>query len=168
MSAHSIKRAKFVKHVLSALDGLSISSYIDIVMEDTRHKKEVPMPTKPDSVATGTLGVYLASIRAAKGFTLREVEEATGKDVSNAYLSQLENGKITKPSPHVLHSLSEVYAVSYDKLMEKAGYIKPSSSRTKETRHGSAATFAIDNLTSAEEDELLRYLAYVRSKKGKA
>lgn len=126
------------------------------------------MPTKPDSAGAGALGAYLASIRAAKGLTLREVEEATGKDVSNAYLSQLENGKITKPSPHILHSLSEVYAVPYDKLMEKAGYIKPSSPRPKQTRHGSAATFAIDDLTSEEEQELLRYLAFVRSKKGKA
>jgi transcriptional regulator with XRE-family HTH domain len=46
----------------------------------------------------------------------------TGKAVSNAYLSQLEHGKIKRPSPNVLHSLAEVYAVPYEALMEKAGY----------------------------------------------
>ena len=102
----------------------------------------------------GELGAVLADLRAAKGFSLREVEEATGKAVSNAYLSQLENGKIQKPSPNVLHSLSEVYAVPYETLMEKAGYLLPS-----ETAGGSRrrlAVFAIDDLTAEEEEEMQR------------
>ena len=41
-----------------------------------------------------TLAQYLASIRRDRKMTLRQVEEATNKDVSNAYLSQIENGKI--------------------------------------------------------------------------
>ena len=72
------------------------------------------------------LGVLLADLRTAKGLSLREVEEATGNAVSNAYLSQLENGKIKKPSPNVLHSLAEVYVVPYEALMERAGYLLPS------------------------------------------
>src|SRR5882762_4724230 len=71
------------------------------------------------------LGVLLSDLRKAKGFSLREVEEAADKAVSNAYLSQLENGKIRKPSPNVLYSLAEVYAVPYDTLMERAGYLLP-------------------------------------------
>src|SRR6516164_11475920 len=73
------------------------------------------------------LGPLLADLRTAKGLSLREVEEATGKAVSNAYLSQLENGKIRKPSPNVLHRLAEVYVVPYEALMEKAGYLLPST-----------------------------------------
>ena len=64
------------------------------------------------------LGGLLADLRAAKGLSLREVEEATGKAVSNAYLSQLENGRIKKPSPNVLHTLAAVYAVPYEALQE--------------------------------------------------
>ena len=67
----------------------------------------------------------------AKGLSLREVEEGTGKGVSNAYLSQLENGKIKKPSPSVLHSLAEVYVVPYEALMEQAGCLLPSEKRTE-------------------------------------
>ena len=44
------------------------------------------------------LGTLLGDLRKAKRLSLREVEEATGRSVSNAYLSQLENGKIAKPS----------------------------------------------------------------------
>ena len=107
------------------------------------------------------LGTLLGDLRTAKGLSLREVEEATGKAVSNAYLSQLENGKIRKPSPNVLHSLAEVYAVPYEALMEKAGYLLPSNGGTHRKR---LAVFAIDDLTAEEEEELLKYLAFLRSR----
>jgi transcriptional regulator with XRE-family HTH domain len=101
-------------------------------------------------------------LRVAKGMSLRQVEEATGKAVSNAYLSQLENGKIQKPSPNVLHSLSGVYAVPYEALMEKAGYLlPPDGSAGRRTR---LAAFAFDDLTVEEEEELLKYLAFLRTR----
>jgi len=107
------------------------------------------------------LGALLADLRRAKGFSLREVEEAAAKAVSNAYLSQLENGKIGKPSPNVLHSLAEVYGVPYDALMEKAGYLMPADGTGQRKR---LKAFAIDDLTAEEEEELLRYLAFLRSR----
>jgi len=108
------------------------------------------------------LGALLADLRTAKGLSLREVEEATGKAVSNAYLSQLENGRIKKPSPHVLHSLAKVYAVPYEALMEKAGYLLPADDESG--RRKRLAAFAIDDLTAEEEEELLKYLAFLRSR----
>jgi len=108
------------------------------------------------------LGTLLGDLRTAKGLSLREVEEATGKAVSNAYLSQLENGKIRKPSPNVLHSLAEVYAVPYEALMEKAGYLLPSVNGGGNRKR--LAIFAIDDLTAEEEEELLKYLAFLRSR----
>jgi transcriptional regulator with XRE-family HTH domain len=109
------------------------------------------------------LGALLADLRTAKGLSLREVEEATDNAVSNAYLSQLENGKIKKPSPNVLHSLAQVYAVPYEALMEKAGYLLPS--KNGGGRRKRLAAFAIDDLTAEEEEELLKYLAFIRSRK---
>jgi transcriptional regulator with XRE-family HTH domain len=109
------------------------------------------------------LGAVLADLRTAKRLSLREVEEATGKAVSNAYLSQLEKGKIKKPSPNVLHSLAEVYVVPYEALMEKAGYLLPSEAN-KGGRRRRLAAFAIDDLTAEEEEELLKYLAFIRSR----
>jgi transcriptional regulator with XRE-family HTH domain len=106
------------------------------------------------------LGAVLSDLRRAKGFSLREVEEATDQAVSNAYLSQLENGKIKKPSPGVLHSLAAVYAVPYEGLMEKAGYLL--ASEGGEGKRQRLAIFAIDDLTAEEEEELLKYLAFLR------
>lgn len=109
------------------------------------------------------LGEYLLALRNAKQMSLREVEEATGGAVSNAYLSQLEHKRITKPSPNVLHSLAGVYGVPYEILMQKAGYIMGVAEKPKQSRHGRAATFANKDLTAEEEEELLRYLGYLRS-----
>jgi transcriptional regulator with XRE-family HTH domain len=113
------------------------------------------------------LGTVLADLRTAKGFSLREVEEATGKAVSNAYLSQLENGKIQKPSPNMLHSLAAVYAVPYETLMEKAGYLSPPEDVNggKGGRRRRLAAFAIEDLTAEEEEDLLKYLAFLRFRK---
>ncbi len=119
---------------------------------------------RPDGVGRpNQLGALLADLRKAKGLSLREVEEATGKAVSNAYLSQLENGRIRKPSPNVLHGLAGVYAVPYETLMEKAGYLLPPEGRAGGRRRRLAA-FAIDDLTAEEEAELLKYLAFLRSR----
>lgn len=40
-----------------------------------------------------TLGRYLKSVRLGHNMTLRDVEEATSKEVSNGYLSQLSQEK---------------------------------------------------------------------------
>lgn len=109
------------------------------------------------------VGALLGDLRTAKGLSLREVEQATGNAVSNAYLSQLENGKIQKPSPNVLHRLAEVYGVPYETLMEKAGYLLPSNG-SEGLRRRRLAVFAIDDLTAEEEEELLKYLAFLRSR----
>jgi len=113
------------------------------------------------------LGLYLKNVRAGTSLSLRDVEEATDREVSNAYLSQLENGKIAKPSPNVLHHLARVYGVPYSTLMERAGYISPTSQRSDNVKHGRAATFAIENLTNEEEKELLKYLTFYRMQKAK-
>jgi len=120
-------------------------------------------PTNEQSRAEA-LGAYLKSVRAGLEFSLRAVEEVTDNQVSNAYLSQLENGKIAKPSPHILHALASAYHISYEKLMERAGYIPPTAVPTgRAAKHGRVATHSIDHLTTEEERELLKYLAYWRT-----
>jgi len=120
-----------------------------------------------------TLGEYLAYIRGIKKLTLRDVEEATNKEVSNAYLSQVETGKIAQPRPNILHSLANVYGVAYDVLMQKAGYFLPVATANElrgaggSSRHGRVATFAKEDLTQEEEEKLLEYLAFLRSRRGK-
>lgn len=110
-----------------------------------------------------TLGKHLAALRKAAGLTLRQVEDATNNEVSNAYLSQLENDKISKPSPNILYVLSGVYSTSYEDLMERAGYLPTETTGSR--RHARAATFAIENLTPEEEKALIAYLGFIRQQK---
>lgn len=112
-----------------------------------------------------SLGKYLASIRRDRGLSLRAVEDKTRKQVSNAYLSQIENDQIAQPSPNILHALAELYDIDFAMLMEKAGYITPASARNDRERHGRIATFAEHNLTADEELELMQYLDFMRQRK---
>jgi transcriptional regulator with XRE-family HTH domain len=127
-------------------------------------KKIASGAAEPES--STTLGTFLKKARQDVKMTLRDVEEATSKAVSNGYLSQLEGGKISKPSPHILLTLSNALSVDYKVLMERAGYLEPGTAqRATGEKHGRAATFAIENLTSEEEAKLLEYLSFVRSLK---
>lgn len=122
--------------------------------------------TEQTKTGEDSLGSHLARLRKAAGLSLRQVEEATEQEVSNAYLSQLENNKISKPSPNILHALAGVYAASYEDLMKRAGYITSDAVATGR-RQAKAATFAIKDLTPDEEKSLLNYLAFIRDQKRK-
>ena len=113
-----------------------------------------------------TLAAFLKMIRNDTGQTLREVEKRTG--ISNAYLSQLETGKIKNPSPSVLHKLALFYKVSYEELHELAGY-PPISEKNENNdikpKFRTRNTF--DDLTEEEEEELTEYLQFLRSRRKK-
>lgn len=64
-------------------------------------------------------GRYLRELRGDR--STRQVEIATG--VSNSYISLIERGMRDIPSPDILKKLSHAYGVSYDELMQKAGYV---------------------------------------------
>lgn len=127
---------------------------------------------EPPTRDAASLGAYLSAIRGVRRLTLRAVEEATGGEVSNAYLSQLENNKISRPSPNVLHSLAKVLVIPYETLMEKAGYLPPETVEVEGLRSAPPAkqsrpsVFAGENLTPEEEEALLEYLSFLRSRKG--
>jgi HTH-type transcriptional regulator, competence development regulator len=134
----------------------------------------VQSPFVPPS-ERGPLGQYLWTLRKAAAMSLREVEEASENRVSNAYLSQLETGRIKNPSPAILQELAAVYesrlptkaavVCSYVRMMELAGHIRQGVRSSKKIPR--PATFAGESLTPEEEDELLKYLAFIRMRKGK-
>ena len=135
----------------------------------------VPTPILSPS-ERGPLGQHLWSLRKAARMTLREVEEASERKVSNAYLSQIETGRIPSPSPAILQELSKVYATrlpkntpvtcSYERMMELAGHLPPAREAPAK-RSQRLTPFAGEQLTPEEEDELLKYLAFIRMRKGK-
>jgi HTH-type transcriptional regulator, competence development regulator len=105
---------------------------------------------------------FLKDTREKQSLTLRKIQELTG--ISSAYLSQVENGKIKKPSPSVLYKLAKCYKVPYESLLELTGHPAPIAalSSTKPSfRLGGWA----EDLTKDEEERLKEYLDFLRSRR---
>ncbi len=114
-----------------------------------------------------TLGSELARLRKLKGWSLRDVEDKTKKKVSNSYLYQLENDNVKEPSPNILYVLANVYEASYGDLMRLAGFIVPNPNQRTAHHQGSVAFNAM-HLTNDEEERVLDFVEFLRSrKKGK-
>jgi len=124
-------------------------------------------PNITDTERQVLFGKYLKQLREDKGLSLRDVEEKTKNQVSNAYLSQVENGKISQPSPSILHALSTVYDDPYEKLMIEAGYLAAKDSSARGRHQARAATYAVDGLTPDEAHAVRAYLQlYRRQRRG--
>lgn len=67
-----------------------------------------------------TLGQWLKARREELGMSLRDVERATEGVVSNAALSQIETGKIERPSLMAVVHLAAVYALPSDEIFSRA------------------------------------------------
>ena len=108
-----------------------------------------------------SFGAVLRQAREVR--ELSAVDAARSAGISTAYLSKLENDAVKKPSPHVLHQLSEALGVPYAELMRLSGYRVPDESDADAAPTVSAALFA--DLTDDERDELLEYLAWYRARR---
>jgi len=105
-----------------------------------------------------TLGKTLKDSRELMSLTLRQVEDSTG--ISNAYLSQLENEKIKKPSANVLYKLASLYQVELDTLLHAAGIIETQTAGKSKLLN--TVALSAEKLNSEEEQALLDYLRYLR------
>jgi transcriptional regulator with XRE-family HTH domain len=105
------------------------------------------------------LADYLASGRKRAKLSLRAAQDATG--ISNAYLSQLETGKIQEPSPILLEKLASTYQLDYATLLKLAGYPLPESQRQLASR----LEARLGPTTNEEEEELIHYLDFLRMKR---
>lgn len=108
-----------------------------------------------------SLGSMLKDARNRLGLSLREAESKSG--VSNAYLSQLEGGKIKQPSPQILHKLCDLLGCSYTMAMELAGYPIPTASRRSPANTRFLAR--LGKTTREEEESMLEYLQFLRSRR---
>src|SRR5439155_26282074 len=102
-----------------------------------------------------TFGSVLKQAREVRELSAIDAARAAG--ISAAYLSRLESDAVKRPSPHVLHQLSEALAVPYAELMRLSGYRVPGGSNGNPTNAVSSALFA--HLTADQRNELLDYPA---------
>ena len=108
-----------------------------------------------------SFGALLKQAREVRALSTVDAARAAG--ISPAYLSKLENDAVKKPSPHVLHQLSEALSVPYAELMRLNGYRLPEKANGNPAETVGAALFA--DVTDAERDELLEYLAWMRARR---
>jgi len=106
------------------------------------------------------IGRLLKRTRHVRALSATEVARAAG--ISAAYLSKLEHDAVKKPSPPVLHQLSEALDVPYAELMRLSGYPVPGEVAAPQGDTIGAALFA--DITEDERDELLEYLAWYRAR----
>ena len=112
-----------------------------------------------------TLGNTLKAARELVPFTLRQVEDATG--ISNAYLSQLENDKIKKPSANVLYKLASIYKIELNTLLSASGIIEKSTEAEPEKKNNewlNRLAFYSDDFSTEQQDEILEYIKYMKFK----
>jgi len=107
-----------------------------------------------------SFGAVLRQARDVRAMSTLDASRAAG--ISPAYLSKLENDAVKKPSPHVLHQLSEALTVPYAELMRLNGYRVADQAGSNSETIG-AALFA--DISDAERDELLEYLAWIRTRR---
>ena len=74
----------------------------------------MPKPAEP-------LDAYIRRIRKEKGLSLNDVARNSRGQVSNAYVSQLENGHVLKPSVKKLGALARGIGVPESELLARAG-----------------------------------------------
>lgn len=113
-----------------------------------------------------TLGKTLKITRENVSLTLREVEIATG--ISNAYLSQLENDKIKKPSASILYKLANVYKIDLNVLLCASGIIEKKDileTKLKQSFLEREIAFYKDKLSLEEEREVVDFIKFLRYKK---
>lgn len=111
-----------------------------------------------------SFGAVLRQAREVR--ELSAVDAARAAGISAAYLSKLESDAVKKPSPQVLHQLSEALTVPYAELMRLSGYRVPDAPDPHAGDSVGAALFA--DLTDDEREELLEYLAWYRARRRSA
>jgi HTH-type transcriptional regulator, competence development regulator len=112
-------------------------------------------------VLASSFGAVLRQAREVRELSAGDAARAAG--ISAAYLSKLENDAVKRPSPLVLHQLSEALTLPYADLMRLSGYRVPGEEQQRVGETVGAALFA--NLTNDERDELLEYLAWYRARR---
>jgi len=111
------------------------------------------------------LGETLKKSRINLGLTLRQIEDASG--ISNAYLSQLENDKIKKPSANILYKLSDLYKIELNDLLIAAGIIENAAKHPSKKKNDltQLISTSVGNLNSQQKKNVLEYIDFIKSKR---
>lgn len=111
-------------------------------------------------------GRRLRSVREKSGDSLRKIEARSG--LNSGYLSQLENGKITHPSPSVLQKVATGYELRFSDLLKWTGYVEEAEQPVGPNQAVAFSSVAGLGEPSDEELGALRAIVDVLQKNRKA
>lgn len=111
-----------------------------------------------------TLGDYVRRARQASGLTLRKVEELSEGRIGNAYLSQIEGGRIKEPSTKTLSELATIYGLPYAEVLTMAG-LPTSADMSSPARIAGVPDRAMSDLSKDEVDQVMRFVAFLKSQR---
>jgi transcriptional regulator with XRE-family HTH domain len=111
-----------------------------------------------------SIGKVLKAARLKADMKLRQVEDHIG--ISNAYLSQLENDKIKKPSADVLYKLSNLYKIDINSLLSASGAIQNLSNDNNRNYSDwiNKMEFYANGLNEEDRNEILSFVKFKASK----
>ena len=110
-----------------------------------------------------TLGTVVREARTAAGLSLREVERRTG--IANGHLSQIETDTIGKPEMAILWDLAALYGLDFARLLALAGHVGRPAGSARQRRRTTVALRAMSELTPADQEEALRYMAELKARR---
>jgi len=111
-------------------------------------------------------GRRLRAVRDRSGDSLRKVEARSG--LNSGYLSQLENGKITHPSPSVLQKVAAGYGLRFGDLLKWTGYVEEAEQPVGPNQAVAFSSVAGLGEPSNEELQALQAIVDVLQKNRKA
>jgi transcriptional regulator with XRE-family HTH domain len=114
-------------------------------------------------VAPRKLGFVLKEARARSGLSLRDVERRTG--VRSGHLSQIETGTIARPEMAILWDLAALYQLDFEELVTLAGYARATTDSGRQRQRVTVALRAMHQLTPAEQNDALRYMAALKARR---
>jgi transcriptional regulator with XRE-family HTH domain len=116
--------------------------------------------------ATSSLGQRLRQVREHAGWSLRDLESRSG--LKSGYLSQLEQGKITHPSPSILRRVADAYQLRFQDVLVWAGYASEESADIPPNQAVALSTVSALGDPSDEELETLKAIVDVLQRNRRA
>ena len=110
------------------------------------------MHLKPEKFMNKALAEFVRFARTEKKLSVSDVERNSGGEISDSYISRIENGQIANVSPDKLDALAKGLGINADDIYRVARGLEPSKS--KDRMEIMAETFDGQDLTEQDWQEI--------------
>ena len=145
------------RHPVSHNDARTMTDYASVRSTASRPSAEPDLTDRQDRPQVGSV---LRRARMHHQLSLRDVERRIGR--SNAYLSQVERGKIKQPDPIVLLDLAELYGLNFETLATWALWV-PADLDPADARPRDSTAVLVRQVMELDANERATVLRHIES-----